>query len=44
MWEALATFVVDWFPHRRNMRLYRGLSSVPLRFQIQEAGSSSRNS
>lgn len=44
MWEALATFVVDWFPHRRNMRLYHGLAAAPLRFQVQEAGSSSRNS
>jgi hypothetical protein len=36
MWEALATFAVDWFPHRRNLRLYRNLASAQLRFQLQD--------
>ncbi len=42
MWEALATFLVDWFPHRRKLRLYHRLASAPLQFRAQdkESGSS----
>jgi hypothetical protein len=36
MWEALATFLVDWFPHRRKMRLYHSLASAKLQFQVQD--------
>ena len=44
MWEALATFVVDWFPHRRNLRLYRSLAVAPLQFQVQDGNGLARHS
>lgn len=33
LWEALAIFLVEWFPHRRNVVLYRGLSRAELTFR-----------
>jgi hypothetical protein len=32
LWEALATFAVEWFPHHRSIRLYRRLADAPLVF------------
>ena len=28
LWESLATFVIEWFPRLRNIKLYRRLSAV----------------
>jgi len=28
LWESLATFLVDWFPLRSNIKLYRRLASI----------------
>lgn len=33
LWEALATFLVEWFPHRRNALLYRRLAQARLVFR-----------
>lgn len=33
LWEAIAIFIMGWIPHRRNIRIYRMLSSAPLQFQ-----------
>lgn len=44
MWEALATFLVDWFPHRRSLRIYRTLANAPLRFSMQDANVAARHS
>ncbi len=33
LWEALAVFLIDWFPHTRDMTLYRRLASASLRFR-----------
>lgn len=33
LWEALATFLIEWFPHRKNVRLYRRLASTQLAFR-----------
>lgn len=32
LWEALATFLVDWFPHQRQIRLFRSLANAKLHF------------
>ena len=33
LWEALATFLVEWFPQRRNVLLYRRLAHADLAFR-----------
>ncbi|MFW6313211.1 MAG: hypothetical protein ACOC2N_04930 [Spirochaetota bacterium] len=33
LWEALAVFLIDWFPHTRDMSLYRRLADASLRFR-----------
>lgn len=33
LWEALAVFLIEWLPHRRNIRIYRRLSQAPLQFR-----------
>lgn len=33
LWEALATFLIEWFPHRRKVRLYRRLAHAELVFR-----------
>ena len=38
LWEALATFLVQWVPQRRTISLYRRLASAELVFRA-EAGS-----
>lgn len=38
LWEALATFLVEWFPHRRNVLLYRRIARAPFVFRtVSEA-------
>ena len=32
LWEALATFLINWAPHRRRIRLYERIAAAPLRF------------
>lgn len=33
LWEALAIFLVEWFPHRKNVSLYRRLAQTGLVFR-----------
>lgn len=33
LWEALAVFLIDWFPHTRDMALYQRLANASLRFR-----------
>jgi hypothetical protein len=33
LWEALATFLVDWFPYRQEIRLFRKLAHARLVFR-----------
>lgn len=33
LWEALATFLIEWFPLRKNIRLYRRLAHAKLVFR-----------
>ncbi len=33
LWEALATFLIEWFPHRRRVGLYRRLAHAGLAFR-----------
>ena len=33
LWEALAIFLVEWFPHRKNIALYRRLARARLVFR-----------
>jgi hypothetical protein len=33
LWEALAIFLVEWFPHRKNVALYRRLARARLAFR-----------
>lgn len=30
LWEALAIFLIEWFPHRKNVSLYRRLAQTDL--------------
>jgi hypothetical protein len=30
LWEALATFLIDWGPQRRKIRLYKSLADAPV--------------
>lgn len=32
LWEALATFMLEWFPHQKEIRLYRRLAHAQLDF------------
>jgi hypothetical protein len=32
LWEALATFLINWAPHRRRIRLYERIAGAPLLF------------
>jgi hypothetical protein len=41
LWEALATFLIEWFPHRRNINLYQRLASVQPVFRLQPEATSS---
>lgn len=33
MWESLATFIVNWAPHRKWIRLYQRIAEAPVLFQ-----------
>lgn len=33
LWEALAIFLIEWFPHRRNVALFRRLADARLVFR-----------
>jgi hypothetical protein len=33
LWEALATFLINWTPHRRRIRLYERIGAAPVRFR-----------
>lgn len=33
LWEALAIFLVEWFPHRKNVMLYRRLANAQIIFR-----------
>ncbi len=33
LWEAPAVFLIEWFPHRRNVLLYRRLAHAKLVFR-----------
>jgi hypothetical protein len=33
LWESLATFLIEWFPRLRNIKLYRRLASVQPMFR-----------
>ena len=33
LWEALAIFLVEWFPHRKNVVLYRRMAQAQLVFR-----------
>lgn len=37
LWEALATFLIEWFPLRRDIRLYRRLADARLIFRPDPA-------
>ena len=37
LWEALATFLINWMPHRRRIRLYERIAAVPLLFNAPPA-------
>jgi hypothetical protein len=32
LWEALATFLINWLPHRRQIRLYERIAEAPVVF------------
>jgi hypothetical protein len=33
LWEALAVFIIEWFPHRKNILFYRRLAQASLAFR-----------
>lgn len=33
LWEALGMFLVEWYPHQRQLRLFRTLAKAPLLFR-----------
>lgn len=39
LWESLATFLIEWFPHRKDIKLYRRLSHAQLVFREEPANS-----
>jgi hypothetical protein len=40
LWEALAIFLIDWFPHHKNVVLYRRMAHIPLFFPSKTASGS----
>ena len=44
LWEAIAVFMVDWFPRRRKIRLYGILAKVELEFRNRGQGVSANES
>jgi hypothetical protein len=40
LWEALAIFLIEWFPHRKNVLLFRRMANAPVVFRSKaELGS-----
>jgi len=37
LWEALAVFLIEWYPHRRKIRLFERLATAPLQFRVAVA-------
>jgi len=35
LWEAVATFLLQWPPHRRELRLYRRIADAPVLFRTR---------
>ncbi|MFM1896105.1 MAG: hypothetical protein RLZZ385_1179 [Pseudomonadota bacterium] len=35
LWEALATFLIEWFPQRRRVKLFLRLANAPLDVRLQ---------
>jgi len=33
LWESLAIFLIEWFPHRKSIRLYQRLADAELIFR-----------
>lgn len=38
LWESLATFLVNWMPYRRKIKLFERIAGAPLLFRILEPG------
>ena len=36
MWRPLEIFLYDWWPIRRQVKLYRRLSEMPVRVKVKE--------
>lgn len=34
MWEALATFIINWSPYTQKIKLYERIASAPVTFQV----------
>ena len=43
LWEALATFFIEWPPFRRKLRLYEGLATAEVMMTITPAGIKERD-
>lgn len=37
LWEALATFLIQWRPHRRNIELYERIADAKILFNFEKA-------
>ena len=33
LWEAVATLLINWAPHRRRIRLYELVAAAPVQFR-----------
>ena len=38
LWEAISTILVDWSPHRRQIRRYKKLAETPVIFNTENQG------
>ena len=38
LWEALATFLINWAPHRRQIMLFRRIADAPVEFRAMTPG------
>lgn len=36
LWEALATFLIKWMPHKRKIQLYARIANASIRFNFQK--------
>ena len=39
LWHAIATFLINWAPHRKKVKLYRRISSANIQFYNVELAS-----